>query len=164
MATQPVRFDPSVETIADDEAETLASLKDSFREILDTTSKDYGHAVRAVHAKAHGIVRGVFTVSEGLPPVLAQGIFATPGTHDAILRISTNAGDILDDSVSLPRGIALKILDVEGSRLPGAENATTLTLSANNIFDVVARRHASFLKDFAPLAGRDLRATLSFRL
>jgi iron complex outermembrane receptor protein len=29
---------------------------------------------------------------------------------------------------------------------------------------VVARRHASFLKDFAPLAGRDLRATLSFRL
>jgi iron complex outermembrane receptor protein len=46
----------------------------------------------------------------------------------------------------------------------GAENATTLTLSANNIFDVVARRHASFLKDFAPLAGRDLRATLSFRL
>ncbi len=46
----------------------------------------------------------------------------------------------------------------------GVDNPTTLTLSANNIFDVVARRHASFLKDFAPLAGRDLRATLSFRL
>jgi len=38
--------------------------------------------------------------------------------------------------------------------------APTLLLSANNIFDVVARRHASFLKDFAPLAGRDLRATI----
>ena len=36
----------------------------------------------------------------------------------------------------------------------------SLTLSANNIFDVDARRHSSFLKDFAPLAGRDLRATL----
>ena len=36
----------------------------------------------------------------------------------------------------------------------------SLTLSANNLFDVDARRHASFLKDFAPLAGRDLRATL----
>ncbi len=46
----------------------------------------------------------------------------------------------------------------------GADNGTTLTLSANNIFDVNARRHASFLKDFAPLAGRDLRATLGFRL
>lgn len=42
----------------------------------------------------------------------------------------------------------------------GAGNETSLVLSANNIFDVEARRHASFLKDFAPLAGRDLRATL----
>lgn len=41
---------------------------------------------------------------------------------------------------------------------------TSLTLSANNIFDVEARRHASFLKDIAPLAGRDIRLTarLSF--
>lgn len=41
---------------------------------------------------------------------------------------------------------------------------TSITVSANNIFDVEARRHASFLKDVAPLAGRDLRVTarLSF--
>ena len=36
---------------------------------------------------------------------------------------------------------------------------TSLTLAFNNIFDVDARRHASFLKDFAPLAGRDIRLT-----
>lgn len=42
----------------------------------------------------------------------------------------------------------------------GADNETSITLSANNIFDVNARRHASFLKDYAPLAGRDLRVTL----
>lgn len=35
-----------------------------------------------------------------------------------------------------------------------------LLLSANNIFDVDARRHSSFLKDFAPLAGRDIRVTV----
>jgi iron complex outermembrane receptor protein len=34
---------------------------------------------------------------------------------------------------------------------------TNITLSANNLFDVDARRHASFLKDVAPLAGRDIR-------
>lgn len=46
----------------------------------------------------------------------------------------------------------------------GRDNASTITLSANNLFDVDARRHASFLKDFAPLAGRDLRisARLAF--
>lgn len=41
-----------------------------------------------------------------------------------------------------------------------ANKATTLTLSANNIFDVVARRAASVLKDYAPLAGRDIRLTV----
>ncbi|WP_444856699.1 TonB-dependent receptor [Sphingosinicella sp.] len=46
----------------------------------------------------------------------------------------------------------------------GDDNDSSITLSANNIFDVTARRHASFLKDFAPLAGRDFRITarLSF--
>jgi iron complex outermembrane recepter protein len=39
-----------------------------------------------------------------------------------------------------------------------------LIASANNIFDVTARRAASFTKDFVPLAGRDFRVTarLSF--
>ena len=37
-----------------------------------------------------------------------------------------------------------------------------LLLSANNLFDVDARRHASFTKDYVPLAGRDIR--LSARL
>lgn len=39
----------------------------------------------------------------------------------------------------------------------------TLGLNANNFFDVVARRHASLLKDYAPLAGRDIRLTASFK-
>jgi iron complex outermembrane receptor protein len=38
----------------------------------------------------------------------------------------------------------------------------TLGIAANNLFDVVARRHASLLKDYAPLAGRDIRLTASF--
>lgn len=39
------------------------------------------------------------------------------------------------------------------------KKSLTLTLAANNIFDVTARRHASFTKDFVPLAGRDIRVT-----
>ena len=43
---------------------------------------------------------------------------------------------------------------------PLADNPDlTLSLAANNIFDVVARRHSSLLKDYAPLAGRDIRVT-----
>jgi iron complex outermembrane recepter protein len=40
-----------------------------------------------------------------------------------------------------------------------AKPALSLSLAANNIFDVVARRSTSLLKDFAPLAGRDIRLT-----
>jgi iron complex outermembrane receptor protein len=35
----------------------------------------------------------------------------------------------------------------------------TLSLTGNNLFDVEARRHASELKDYAPLAGRDIRVS-----
>jgi len=44
----------------------------------------------------------------------------------------------------------------------GDGNSSSITLSANNIFDVTARRHASVLKDYAPLAGRDIRITARF--
>jgi iron complex outermembrane receptor protein len=43
-----------------------------------------------------------------------------------------------------------------------ANEKLSLLLSANNIFDVDARRHSSFLKDFAPLSGRDIRVTARF--
>lgn len=44
----------------------------------------------------------------------------------------------------------------------GKRNETSLILSANNLFDVEARRHASFTKDFVPLAGRDIRLSARF--
>lgn len=46
----------------------------------------------------------------------------------------------------------------------GEDGPLTLFLSANNLFDVDARRAASPTRDFAPLAGRDIRvsAKLSF--
>ena len=39
----------------------------------------------------------------------------------------------------------------------GEDKPLTLGVQANNILDATARRHASFLKDFAPLAGADVR-------
>lgn len=46
----------------------------------------------------------------------------------------------------------------------GQDSKTTFMVSANNLFDVEARRHASFLKDYAPLAGRDIRVTARLAL
>ena len=121
----PVAFTPGVEVRADDEAETIQALSEQIRLIQETTAKDYGTAVRGVHAKGHAIVKGKLEVLSGIAPELAQGLFAAPGSYDALLRFSTLPGDILDDSVSVPRGLAVKLFDVPGDRLPGSEGDTT---------------------------------------
>jgi iron complex outermembrane receptor protein len=45
---------------------------------------------------------------------------------------------------------------------PLGRDNVSLLISANNIFDIVARRHASFTKDFVPIAGRDIRVSARF--
>ena len=148
----PVRFTDSMETKQENEAETIEQLNATFDSILDTTAQDYGHAVRSVHAKAHGILQGTLTVASGLPPELAQGMFATPGEHTVFMRLSTNAGDILPDAISLPRGLALKVLDVEGERLPGAEGRTQNFVLVNGpVFQ--AKTASAFLGNLKLLAG-----------
>lgn len=122
--SSPVRFSPDLETITADEHETVSGLNKQFDIILEKTSEDYGHAVRSVHAKAHGIIEGKLTVLDGLATEFAQGMFATPGEHGVYMRLSTNAGDILPDAIALPRGLAMKVVDVEGARLPDAEGST----------------------------------------
>ena len=102
----------------------MAAMNETFDTILETTAADYGHAVRGVHAKSHGILNGRMTIMPDLSPELAQGLFAAPGEHDVVIRLSTNAGDILPDAIALPRGLALKVLDVDGERLEGAEGRT----------------------------------------
>jgi len=44
----------------------------------------------------------------------------------------------------------------------GRSRESVFILSANNIFDVEARRHASFTKGFVPMAGRDIRLSARF--
>ncbi|MDO7841884.1 catalase family protein [Sphingomonas immobilis] len=147
----PVRYNPSYEQPQSDEAQTIDGFKDSFRSIMETTRKDYGHAVRGVHAKGHGIVTGTFTVLPGLPPELAQGLFASPGSYEAILRFSTSPGDILDDGVSSPRGVALKVLGVSGERLPESDDGDQDFVMVNGpVFG--ASTPAAFLKNLKLLA------------
>src|SRR5260370_32130719 len=57
--------------------------------------------------------------------VFAQGLFAKPGRYPIVMRFSTLPGDILDDSVSTPRGLSVKIIGVEGERLSGSEGDVT---------------------------------------
>lgn len=148
----PIPFAPAYEQIPDDEAATGQALVEAMQQILQTTYADYGRPVRSVHAKAHGLLQGTLEVFDHLPPVLAQGAFAKPGRLPVLMRLSTNPGDLLDDRVSTPRGMALKIIGVEGERLPGSEGDVTQDFVMQNATVFTAANPKAFLKNLQLLA------------
>jgi iron complex outermembrane receptor protein len=56
-------------------------------------------------------------------------------------------------------GFAHVNLSLAWKPLRGGDNVTVM-LQANNLFDAEGRRHASFTKDFVPLAGRNLKLSV----
>jgi hypothetical protein len=123
-----VRYTPDVEQPEDDEDATAQGLVETLQSISEQTLADGGHVMRSVHAKAHGILVGELKVAPALPEYLAQGLFATAAIYPIVMRFSTIPGDILDDSVSTPRGLAIKIIGVAGDRLEGSELDVTQDL------------------------------------
>jgi hypothetical protein len=121
----PIPFMPSLERLEDDEAETGRAIVEQLRKIAEITLKDGGHALRGVHAKSHGVLEGEIEIVGDLPPELAQGVFAKPARYPVVMRLSTTPGDVLDDSISTPRGLAIKVIGVDGGRLPGSEGDST---------------------------------------
>lgn len=125
MPATPIPYAPDIEAAEPNERETARALNEALLSISKTTAKDYGRAVRSVHAKGHAFLEGTLTVHDNLPAELAQGLFQQPNQYPAIARISTIPGDIIDDRISVPRGFALKVMNVKGERLEGSESAST---------------------------------------
>lgn len=113
----PLPYEARYEYAEEGEQETRAQLLQTLHGISATTYADSGHATRSVHAKSHGLLRARLQVLDGLAPELAQGLFAVPAGYDAVMRISTIPGDMLDDKVSVPRGMAVKVIGVPGTQL-----------------------------------------------
>ena len=127
---------------------TLARIR-SFRIVADTVA-DY---VRASVADGGGAVPRI-------PPMrLLAGVEAQSSDLDGRLEV---------EKVFAQKRVGAFETSTDGFTLVnasiawrpwGRRNPTSVVLSASNIFDVDARRHASFTRDFAPLAGRDLRVS-----
>jgi hypothetical protein len=121
----PIPYQRAFEVPEEDEAQTTFDLKDTMHQISAKTFEDGGRAIRSVHAKTHGLLVGELTVADGLPPAYAQGLFAKGATYPAVIRLSTTPGDILPDDVSTPRGMAVKVIGVQGERVEGSEGDVT---------------------------------------
>lgn len=114
MAAEPV---PDGEAIPPDEPADIAKVIGIISASVQKEFDQTGHAVRDAHRKAHGCVKANFTVLDGLPPRLAQGVFASPKSYQAVIRFSNGSSKSQDDRVGDARGMAVKLLDVPGKKL-----------------------------------------------
>lgn len=121
----PVAYKQAFERIEEDEAKTVAALEEIMVKMAATVYEHTGHAMRAVHAKGHGLVRGELRVLDGLPAQLAQGLFAAQRSFPVLMRFSSPPAELLPDNVSTPRAVAIKVMGVAGARVTGSEGATT---------------------------------------
>jgi hypothetical protein len=75
---------------------------------------------------------GKFIVNRDLPPHLAQGMFAKPGTYDVIMRYSSLTPKLVPDNIPAPRGIGMKIFGVQGEKIWG-DDKETQDFTFNNV-------------------------------
>ena len=98
-----------------------------------------------------------------IPPLrLLGGVELTSGSFDLEGSVEWSDSQNKTASFETPTN-GFTIVNASATWRPfGKRNNIALIASANNIFDVTARRGASFTKDFVPLAGRDFRLTARF--
>jgi iron complex outermembrane recepter protein len=112
------------------------------------------------------VVRGENrTANRPLPRIPAfralLGAEAQTGPFDLRAEVELVAKQDRIDTFELPtEGYEMLNLSA-GWRPLGRERAFTILVQANNLLNQDARRHASYLKDQAPLAGRDVRVSIN---
>jgi hypothetical protein len=106
------------EVIAPNEETEFAAIA---AELAALATERYGGTAqhRALHPKRHLGARATLTVRGDLPDHARQGLFAAPGDHHAYVRFSNGAGRFQHDREPDLRGIALKVLDVDGPKVLG---------------------------------------------
>ena len=126
-ANKFLTYTPEIEAIRPNEQKINAQIADTMTRIATAIGDQFRHTMRPVHAKSHGLLRAKLTIQGDVPEQYCQGLFAEPGTFDAIVRLSTTPGDILPDSASSPRAWAIKVIGTPEAAvmLPGHEQHHT---------------------------------------
>jgi len=93
-------------------------LEDLRKQVRASPKLEGGRAVRNAHAKGYGLARGEVEILGDFPAEYAQGIYATPGRHEALVRFSNGTAHLNADKVlGAVCGIGLKIFGIEGRKL-----------------------------------------------
>ena len=153
MSSEFVRYTPEIETIDPHIDELLAQIIDFWEKKgrESPRTEGTGRAVRAAHAKSFGLVKAEVEILADVPAAYAQGIYAKPGRHGALIRFSSTSGHLGTDAQLGPGlGFAIKIFDVDGPKLVDDEPDSTtfdLVLKNNPIFIGNTAKHYLFIEE-----------------
>jgi catalase len=112
--SRPLPYTDDVETIPVDEPEDIQQVIEAIGLLLTRSQAKTGQFRADVHVKTHGYAEGEFRVLPNLPDELAQGLFGRDGAYPAVVRFSNAASQAQFDAIPDGRGMAVKVLGVEG--------------------------------------------------
>ena len=118
--TEFVRYSPGIEAPDPNFDSALQVVLEDLRQQVRASVKldGAGVALRNAHAKSYGLARAEVEILGDLPPEYAQGIYANPGRHEAIVRFSNGQPHTgIDRILGATCGIGLKIFGIEGKKL-----------------------------------------------
>ena len=150
-----VRYAPEIETIDPDLDRLLEPVIAFWKKLVSESPavEGSGRAVRGVHAKTYGVVKAEVQMLRNVPPAYAQGIYARPGRHGALVRFSSASAHLgADATLGGVLGLAMKIFDVPGSKLVEDEpdSATfDLVLKNNPVFIANTAKHYLMIQEVA---------------
>src|SRR6476620_6432152 len=115
-----IKYTPDIDSVEprfDENLQTVIAKTEHYI-AQSVTTEGAGRAVRDAHAKGYGLVRGEVEILGQLPAEYAQGIYATPGRHDALIRFSNGSPHAgADARLGKATGLALKIFGIDGPTL-----------------------------------------------
>jgi hypothetical protein len=117
MSTPFVKYTPDIEAADPRFDETLQTVIAKTERYIagSVTTEGTGRAVRDAHAKGYGLVRAEVEILDRLPDEYAQGIYAKPGRHDALIRFSNGSPHAgADARLGGATGLALKMFGIDG--------------------------------------------------
>jgi hypothetical protein len=113
MSSEFVRYIPEIETIDPQIDELLAEIIDFWEKKgrESPRTEGTGRAVRGAHAKSFGLVKAAVEILADVPAAYAQGIYAKPGRHGALIRFSSTSSHLGTDAQVGP-GLGLAMVSV----------------------------------------------------
>lgn len=152
MSVQPPPSTHWTERIASDEEQRYAQYALRFGEIQARRALRHGPG-RTLHRKQLAAAQGTLEVLDSVPAYAQHGLFAVPRDYEVLIRLSNGGMDQARDRVPDVRGLAIRVLGVQGESALGNGPAASQDFTLINQEAFAFAGSAEFV-DFAEAGSR----------